>query len=558
MNESIASEERAPGFLAPLQVPLFRRIWVASVLSNLGYMFLSVGTGWEMTSLTADAGMVALVLTAMMLPMTLLSIPAGAIADMYDRRRIGLFSLALSMASAAALTVFTSLGLASPWLLLGFCTLTGAGMTLFNPAWQASVSEQVPRRVLGQAVALNSISFNIARSFGPALGGLVVAVAGASASFAATVICYVPLFTVMLFWRRPRVPSRLPPERIDRAVSAGIRYVLHSPPIRIVLVRTFCFGFGGSCLSALMPLVTRDLLHGGAQVFGVMLGAYGLGAVVGAIGLNRLRQTCTAEQVIALSTITLAGSIVVVATSTSAVLTAASLLVAGAGWMVALALCNVHVQSSAPRWVSGRLLAAYQTSVAGGVALGSWGWGRVVEALSVEYGLLFAALYLAVSLLLGRLLPLPSISNASLDPVKLSEPEVNLDLTGRSGPIVVQIEYDVPAEQARDFYRVMQALRSVRQRNGAYDWSIARDIGDAELWIERFQCPTWHDYLRQRDRNTPHEVEIQRSSRCYLKAGSDVRVRRLLERPFGSVRWTDDAPEDPLYTNGLNVASREP
>jgi len=541
---------RPPSFLAPLRIPLFRRIWFASVLSNLGYMFLSVGTGWQMTALTSDAGMVALVQTAMMVPMTLLSVPAGALADMYDRRRIALVSLALSMTSAAMLATMTFMGYATPWLLLGFCAATGTGMTLFNPAWQASVSEQVPRPLLGQAVALNSISFNIARSFGPALGGLILAIVGAAASFAATAVSYVPMFAIMFLWRRTPVSSRLPPERIDRAVSAGFRYVIHSPPIRVVLVRTFCFGFGGSCLSALMPLITRELLHGSAEVFGLMLGAYGVGAVVGAIGLNRLRHTLSAEGVVSLSAFALAAAIIMVAVSTSALLTGVSLLVGGAGWMVALALCNVQVQTSAPRWVSGRLLAAFQTSIAGGVAAGSWCWGRAAQAFSVEEALLTAAAYLSASLLLSRVLPMPAASSASLTPVKLSDPEVNLDLTGRSGPIVVQLEYRVPADLARDFYRIMQKIRSVRRRNGGFDWSLARDIADGELWIERFQCPTWHDYLRQRDRNTPDELAIQMSAHQYLRPGSQLEVRRLLERPFGSVRWAEDVPEDPFSTAG--------
>lgn len=536
------------GFLAPLATPLFRRIWLASVLSNLGFLFLAVGSAWQMTALTPQAEMVALVQTALMVPMTFLSIPAGAIADMYDRRKIGLVSLGLSMASAALLAVLTHLGHATPWVLLGFCCLAGTGMTLFGPAWQASVSEQVPRPLLGQAVALNAISFNIARSFGPALGGVIVAVAGAAVTFASTSASYVPMFVVMLLWRRNPVPSRLPPERMDRAVSAGIRYVRHSPRIRVVLTRTFVFGFGGGALSALMPLVARDLLHGTAQIFGLLLGAFGVGAVAGAIALDRLRNALSSEAVISLSALGLAAATAATAFSRDALLTGLVLVIAGAAWMIALTLCNVLIQTSAPRWVSGRLLAAYQTAIAGGVAAGSWCWGRAAQAWGVDHALQASAAFLVASLLLAVLMRMPLIAPADLEPVKFSDPEVNLDLTGRSGPIVVVVEYNVPADKARMFYRAMKNIRSIRNRLGGYDWSLARDIADAELWVERFQCPTWHDYLRHRGRNTPQEMGVLDQANQFLKEGSGPQVRRLLERPFGSVRWTDDAPEDPTVT----------
>jgi MFS family permease len=538
------------GFLAPLRTPLFLRIWLASLLSNLGFLFLSVGTAWQMTALTSDAGMVASVQTALMLPMTFLALPAGAIADMYDRRRIGLLSICLSMLSAAILATLTFLGHATPVVLLAFCVLAGTGMTLFSPAWQASVGEQVPRAVLGQAVALNAISFNIARSFGPALGGIVVALAGVAPTFASTSASYLPLLTVMFLWRRTPVPSRLPPERIDRAVGAGVRYVIHSPRLRVILVRTFFFCLGGSCMSALMPLVARDLLHGTANMFGLLLGAFGIGAVLGSIGLAHLRRALKPEGLMMLSAASLAAVIFVVAVSRAPLLTGCSLVLGGAAWMMALTQCNVLVQTSAPRWVAGRILAAYQTAIAAGVALGSLCWGRAAQAFTVEYALIGAAGYLGVTLLFGRILPMPVVTEISVEPVKLSDPEVNLDLTGRSGPIVITLDYRVAPDDARKFYRAMRAIRAMRQRNGAFDWTLARDIADRELWVERYQCPTWHDYLRQRDRSTPDELKILQDARRYCVGDGELQVRRLLERPFGSVRWSDDVPEDPVTITG--------
>src|SRR5262252_5104847 len=268
----------ADGITAPLRHVVFRRIWLASLLSNLGLLIQAVGAAWAMTQMTASADKVALVQTALMLPVMLIAMPAGAVADMYDRRVVALISLTISLTGATALTVLTWLGHINPQILLALCFVVGSGMALFGPAWQSSVSEQVPAETLPSAVALNGISYNIARSFGPAIGGIVVATAGAVAAFAANALLYLPLFVVLFLWRRVTEPSRLPRERLNRAIVSGVRYIANSPPIKIVLARTFLTGLIGGSVSALMPLVARDLLHGGAQTYGIMLGAFGMGA----------------------------------------------------------------------------------------------------------------------------------------------------------------------------------------------------------------------------------------------------------------------------------------
>ena len=233
--------------------------------------------------------MVALVQTSLMLPVALVSTPAGAIADMFDRRIVGLVALAIALVGSISLSALAWLGVVTPVLLLVSCFIIGSGMALFGPAWQASVSEQVPAEALPSAVALNGISYNIARSFGPAIGGVIVASAGAVAAFATNALLYLPLVIVLFLWRRVKEPSRLPPERMARAVISGVRYIVHSPPIRIVLGRTLVTGIAGGSVSALMPIVARDLLHGGAQTYGVMLGAFGMGAVIGALNISTLR-----------------------------------------------------------------------------------------------------------------------------------------------------------------------------------------------------------------------------------------------------------------------------
>ncbi len=543
----IAADKRAPsdgGIFSPLRYAVFRRIWTASLLSNLGLLVLGVGAAWAMTQLSSSPGMVALVQTSLMLPVALVSTPAGAIADMFDRRVVGLVALSIALAGSLSLSALAWLGLVTPVLLLVSCFVIGSGMALFGPAWQASVSEQVPAEALPAAVALNGISYNLARSFGPAIGGVIVASAGAVAAFVANAVLYLPLLIVLFFWRRVKEPSRLPPERLARAVISGVRYIVHSPPIRIVLGRTLATGIAGGSVSALMPIVARDLLHGGAQTYGVMLGTFGMGAVIGALNISTIHRRLGVEASIRLCMALMGVCVAIVAISRSPLLSGCALVFAGAAWTASVTLFNVGVQLAAPRWVAGRALAAYQAAITGGIAFGSWAWGSTANIIGVEGALLISGATLCASQLLGLWMRMPTVSGPnelSLD--VLADPEVRLSLTPRSGPIVIEIEYRIEPGKARLFYAVMLHVQLSRQRNGAYRWSIARDIADPELWTERFHCPTWHDYLRQRSRSTKTERALHLRANEFHIGPEPIRVRRMLERPVGSVRWKDDTPD---------------
>jgi MFS family permease len=532
------------GIFSPLQHATFRRIWTASLMSNLGLLIMGVGAAWSMTKMTSSASMVALVQTALMMPVALISTPAGAIADMFDRRIVGLVALAIALLGAVSMTVLAWLEVMTPDLLLALCFTVGSGMALFGPAWQASVSEQVPAEALPSAVALNSISYNIARSFGPAIGGVIVAAAGAIAAFATNALFYLPLIIVLYLWRRVQEPSRLPPERLARAVISGVRYILNSPSIRILLMRTLVTGIVGGSVSALMPIATRDLLRGDAQTYGIMLGAFGLGAVTGALNLSALRSRLGAEAAVRLCVIVMGVGIAIVAMSRSPILTGVVLLFAGAGWTASVTLFNVGIQLAAPRWVAGRALAAYQAAIAGGIALGSWIWGSAASLIGVKGALLASGAALVLSSLLGFWMRMPLARGPNEQALDLLEdPEVRLALTSRSGPIVVEIEYRVSSKKARLFYAVMQHVQLSRKRNGAYGWSIARDLADPELWTERYHCPTWHDYLRQRNRSTDSERALHQRANEFHIGQAPIRVRRMLERPIGSVRWKDETPD---------------
>ena len=453
----------------------FRNIWLASLLSNLGLLVQGVATAWLMTQLTTSVEMVALVQTASLLPVVLVSLAAGALADMYDRRLVKLAALVIAFVGAVILTIVAWLGLTTPVLLLVFCFIISSGTALFGPAWHASVPEHVPGPVVPAAIALTSISYNIARSFGPAVGGVIVATAGATAAFLCNAMFYLPLMVVLLMWKRVREPATLPPEQLNRAVAAGLRYVSNSPAIRIVLVRTLITGIIGASIPALMPLVARTLLEGTAQTYGVLLGAFGAGSVIGALNLTKIRDRLSPETALRICAIVLGVMTVILGLSRSTALTVVSLLVAGAVWTMIVALFNIAIQLSVPRWVAGRALAMFQAAIAGGVAMGSYTWGATAGAQGVEFALVASGIILALSPLLGLWLRLPQIgAEVPRQAAELDDSEITLAVTPRSGPIVVMIEYRVALEDARPFYNAVVQARLTRQRNGAYGWSISR------------------------------------------------------------------------------------
>jgi MFS family permease len=537
-------EEGSGSTFAPLREPTFRRIWTASLLSNFGQLFLGVGAAWEMTKLSTSPSMIALVQTALMVPLMLVALPAGAVADMFDRRKIAMLGLGFASVCGAMLATIAFLDLTTPWLLLLFCVLIGAGVALYSPSWQASIPEQVSRANLPAAIGLGTISYNVARSFGPALGGLIVLAWGAKAVFAMNATFYLPLLLAFFFWQRRHVPSRLPPERMDRAIMAGARYAMHSPPIRTVLTRVLCFGLASATSSALAPLVAKEMLGGDAATFGILLGASGVGAVLGALFVSELRDRIAIETAVRLFAIGTGISLIVIGFSHSLIVSCAAFAVIGVCNILTIALLNVSVQMTAPRWVTARALSLFSSAITAGIGLGAWGWGEIAAHFDVGVAFLASGIAVMGTAALGYLLPMAREEEIDQDSVDIGyEPEVGLALTLRSGPVVVEVEYDVEPDRARDFYEVMMKLQRARKRIGGFDWSISRDVADPTLWIERYHCPTWGDYLRMRGRYTQAEWEMQERADSFNRTGHGHRVRRMLERPFGSVRWRADSPD---------------
>ncbi|HVG48273.1 MAG TPA: MFS transporter [Rubellimicrobium sp.] len=529
-----------PSALGPLQHPVFRAVWLASLASNFGGLIQSVGASWMMTSIAASADMVALVQASATLPIMLLSLFSGAVADSLDRRRVMLAAQAFMLTVSLLLALAAWTGIITPWLLLLFTFLIGCGTALNGPAWQASVGDMVPRRDLPSAVALNSMGFNIARSLGPAIGGIIVAAAGAAAAFAVNALSYLGLIAVLIRWRPDRPTSALPREGLGPAMLAGIRYVAMSPPVLAVILRAFVFGVGAVSITALMPLVARELVGGGPLTFGLLLGAFGIGAVGGALVSTRLRARASTEATVRWATIAFSLTLFVVGASTSLSVTLVALLPAGASWVLALSTFNVSVQMSTPRWVVARALSLYQMAAFGGMAGGSWLWGTVAEGRDIPTALFGAAVVMLGCALLGYGLPVPDLGQRDLDPLdRWRAPQTVVPLDGRTGPVVVAIDWRIPEPDTPSFLEVMAERRRIRRRDGARHWVLLRDLSQPDLWVERYHTPTWHDYLRLNTRLTQDDAEIMDRLRALHRGEWPPFVRRMVEREARPVR--DDA-----------------
>lgn len=522
--------------LAPLQVDTFRAFWLASLVSNLGGMIQNVGAAWLMGKLTPDPAFIAFVQAAASLPLMLFSLLAGALADLFDRRTVMLAAVGFNLVAAAGLGAMTLLGAATPWALLAFTFALGAGAALFAPAWQASVREVAPEETLAQAVALNSLGFNLARSVGPALGGALVGLAGATTAFVANAASYLALLVVLLQWKRaPRMAGAVAREPLWDAIGAGVRYVRLSPTLMAINIRGILFGFAGAGLFALIPIVARDALKGDAGTLGVVLGAFGVGAMIGALGSGALRARFNYDRLTSLGVIVFAIAAAGVAMSGGAMAGVLAFMTLGGGaWMVTNSTMTIAVQTAAPRWVAGRAIALFQMAAFAGIAAGSAVWGHSVREIGLSPTLFASAGALIASLAAFAFARIPELTAAEAaaalaGPVKPAAAAIE----PRAGPIVIEIAYRVASDNAAAFVEAANALGRARQRNGAIGWSLAQDIDAPDIWIERYLSPTWADHLRRVERFTKADEAVRDRVRALL-AEHEPSVRRYLQRPDGA------------------------
>jgi MFS family permease len=526
---------------APLRSPTFRALWSATLVSNLGGLNQAVGAGWMMTLISSSDDMVALVQAATTLPIMIFSLAAGALADSVDRRRVMLTAQVLMMVVSAALAILTFAGTMTPWLLLAFTFLIGCGTALHNPSWQASMGDVVPREDIPGAVTLNSMAFNLMRSVGPALGGLIVATGGAALAFGLNAVSYLPLVATLFLWKRPRIPASLPREAFGGAMSAGLRYVAMSPNLIKVMFRAFAFGLAAVSVLALLPLVARDLIGGSALTYGVLLGSFGIGAIGGAFANTTLRARFDNETLARSAFVVFGLGVAQLSLSRTTWLTCLALLPAGACWVIALSMFNVTVQLSTPRWVVGRALSLYQTATFGGMAAGSWLWGVVAETNGPSMALAISAVALALGAGIGLRYPLPEFGSLNMDPLdQFREPRLKLDLKPRSGPIMIMVDYEIAQKDVPEFLSVMTHRRRIRIRDGARQWGLLRDLENPDIWTESYHVPTWVEYIRHNQRRTQADAEVWQHLSTLHKGAERPRVHRMIERQ--TVPRIDDMP----------------
>lgn len=529
------------GALAPLGYRDFRLLWSATLVSNFGGLVQAVGAAWLMTQLTDSATLIALVQASNTLPIMLLAIGAGALADIFDRKTLLMGALIFMAVVSLALAAVAWTGGLTPWLLLGFTFLLGAGQAVYNPPWQASMGDLVDRKDLPAAVSLNSVGFNLMRSVGPAAGGLIVATLGASAAFAVNAISYLPLLGAMSQWKPKLAPRVTTPEPFMAAMGAGLRYVALSPNLLRVMSRGALFGFAAIAVLALLPLVAKSHPEGGSLLFGGLLGCYGVGAIGGALLNPRIRARLNNENVVRMAFAGFALSALVLGQTQSVWLHAAAMLPAGASWVLALSLFNVTVQLSTPRWVVARALALYQMATFGGMAAGAWIWGMVAGTQGLDATLTAAGGVLLLGAAIGFWLRAPEFGAVDLDPVnRFREPALMLDLRGRSGPIMVMVDYRIDQADVPEFLRLMQRRRNIRRRDGARNWSLLRDLEHPDQWSESYHIATWDEYVRHNLRRTKSDAEVAVALRALHQGDTDPLVHRMIERH--TVGPQDDVP----------------
>ena len=547
-------QTEAPSVLAPLAGPVFRALWIAALVSNVGTWMQSVGAVWQVGTVSGSPALVALVQTAVSLPIVLLALPAGAAADVVDRRRLLLATQTWMLVSAAALCVATLLNLASPLVVLGLTFLLGLGIAANAPAWQATIPELVGGRLLAPAVALNSAGFNIGRAVGPALGGLVVAAAGPAAVFGLNALSYLGVLAVLWRWRRRPQDQLGAGEQVLGAIGAGVRYVRFAPLLRAVLVRTALFILPASALWALLPVVARGRLGLDATGFGLLLGALGLGSVAGAVVLPRLRRAVPIDRRVVATTCLFALATVALAVVGSSVLVWLAMVLAGMAWLAILTSFNVAVQTGVPRWVRARALAVYLLVFQGGLAAGSALWGVVAGRVGERTALLAAAASFGLGLLAALRWRLQGIGALDLTPSVRPEPVTAIDPEPDDGPVLVLIRYRVDPGRTEEFAATMRAMHRVRRRDGAYRWGLFEDVADPGCFVETFVVRSWAEHLRQHERFTAEDLAVRDRVRSFHIGDDPPAVSHFIHPAAAMaqrrwVRWTRRRQGDLIQTD---------
>jgi MFS family permease len=513
----------------PFRTAAFRNLFAADLLSDIGTFMQSVGAAWLMVSMGASATLVALTQTASALPFFVFALPAGAIGDIVDRRKLILFCEYWMVAMAIVLAVATIGGFMSPWLLLALTFALSAGDAIETPTWRALLPELVDKADLPAASALNGIEFNIARAVGPALAGGLIAVAGVAAAFVVNIVSFFGVIFVITRWKRPAKKRTLPPETLGSATVAALRYVRYSPELRVIMLRAGATMFAASALLALLPALARTM-SARPTVYGALLGCFGGGAVLGALAMQPARRRWSLDRVAVVAVLVLGAMIAAAGAARTIAVLALALVVAGAGWIVFISLVSALVQTLAPDWARARVLAVFILVFQGGLAGGSAAWGAMATRTGIPTALLCAGLATIATITFSVVAKLPE-AGADMTPWNhWRMPAIVEDVESalEHGRALVTVEYRVRPAHGEPFLRAMQQYERIRRRDGASWWGIFRDLENEYVYVETFLVASWVEHLRQHERFTRADRHIEAQIAEHVT--EEPRIRHLIDR----------------------------
>jgi len=515
---------------SPLGEPVYRALWIAAVVSNIGSFMQEVGSAWLMTTIRPDPLMVALLQTAAYLPFFILAVPSGAFADVIDKRKLLLIGQVWMLSASLALGILSIYHLVTPWILLALTFMLAVGAAITGPAWNAAIPDLVPKEKLEPAIALGGVGYNSARGIGSALGGLVVAKLGAGPVFILNAISFVGVLLVFFFWKPAQKPhSKHPREHIVGAVRAGFRFVRHSPPLKAVMIRSGSYGACTSAMWALLPLIAKEELHLDSLGYGTLLAIFGAGTLLGAAILPRLRSTISLDQVTGVGKILFAGAMLGLAYAQNLVTAALFMIGAGVSWIVVNSMFSMGAQKASPAWVRARALAFHILVFLGTFAITSAIWGQVAALTGLDTPLVVASCLLVLSLLLTRPFPLgiaetidTTMSAHWSDPKRANEPHPN------HGPVLVTVEYLIDPGQLDKFTEAMSALSIQRRRDGAFQWHLFCDVSNPERQLETFFVESWAEHMRQHERVTVSDRLVEDKCNAFHVGENPIVVRHFI------------------------------
>ena len=527
-----AAGKRVGSAWSPFRHRAFTVLWIATVVSNIGTWMYSAASGWLMATLSANPLVVSLVQVATSLPMLLFALPAGALADILDRRRLLILAETGTTVMSAALAALVWLGLITPGILLLLTFLIAIGSALTGPAWQSIVPELVPRRDLQSAIAMNGVGFNVSRAVGPALGGAIITGLGIAAPFWLNALSNFGVIGALFWWRAPNHRNdQLPAERFFNAIRQGVRHAVYNPRLRATLFRVIGFFLFASAYWALLPLVARSRISGGPGIYGILLGTIGAGAVLGAFGLSFVKARLGPDRMVATGTLGTAIALALYGLARDPAPALLASLVAGVSWILVLSSLNVSAQLALPEWVRGRGLSIFSTALFGAMTMGSMVWGELAAILGLPMALWLAAAGGVMAIPLTRRWNLQTGEKIDLTPSlnwpqPIASPEVEPD----RGPVLVTVEYKIDPQNRTPFLTALQGLAGERRRDGAYAWGVYEDASEAGRILETFFVESWLEHQRQHARVTNADRVLQAQVQSF-HAGDTPKVTHFVAIP---------------------------